>query len=75
MNFSLLKQLLQDSNGQIEVTQSMNLLTKFQLDPTVNKASVAAESCLAKLSLSLIFSLSFLSLSVSADGYPMFEKP
>jgi len=28
MNFSLLKQLPQDSNGQIEVTQSMNVLKK-----------------------------------------------
>jgi len=45
MNSSLLKQLFQDPNGQTEFTQSMNLLTKFQLDPTVNKASVAAGSC------------------------------
>jgi len=45
MNFSLLKQLLQDPNGHIEFTQSMNLLTKFQPDPTMNKASVAAGSC------------------------------
>ena len=44
-NFSLLKQLLKDLNGQIEVPQGMNLLTKFQLDPTVNEASATAESC------------------------------
>jgi len=37
MNFSLLKQLLQDPNGPIEVTQSMNLLKRFHLDPTVKK--------------------------------------
>jgi len=30
MNFSLLKQLLQDPNGQIEVTQSMNLFSPIQ---------------------------------------------
>ena len=48
---------------------------EFQLDPTVNKVSVAAGSFWAKLSLSLIFSLSFLSLSVSIDDYPLFEKP
>jgi len=44
MNFSLLKQRLQDPNSQIEVTQNMNLWTKFQTDPTVNKASVVARS-------------------------------
>jgi len=37
-NFSLLKQLLKDPNGQIEVPQGMNLLTKLQLDPTVIEA-------------------------------------
>ena len=35
----------QDPNGQIEVTQSINLLAKFQPDPTVNKASVGVGSC------------------------------
>jgi len=45
MNFSLLKQLIQDPNGEIEVTQSMNRLTKFQPNPTVKKALVAARSC------------------------------
>jgi len=45
MNFSMLQQLLQDPNGQIKVTQSMNLLTKFSLDPTVNKVSVVTGSC------------------------------
>jgi len=44
MNFSLIKQLLQDPNGKIEVTQSKNLLTKFQPNPTVNKGSVVAGS-------------------------------
>jgi len=57
INFSLFKQLLQDPNSQIEVTQSMNLLTKFQPDPMVNKASVAAGSFWAKLSLFILFSL------------------
>jgi len=63
MNFSLFKQLLQDLNGPIEFTRSLNLLTKFQLNPTVNKVSGMARSCCVKLSLS------FLSLSISADGY------
>jgi len=44
MNFSLLQQLLLDPNSQIKVTQSMNRLTKFQLDPTVNKALGVAGS-------------------------------
>jgi len=44
MNFSLLKQLLRDPNGPIEVTQIMNLMTKFQSDPTVNKGLVVAGS-------------------------------
>jgi len=44
MNFSLLQQLLQYPNGQIQVTQIMNLLTKFQLDPTVNKVLGVAGS-------------------------------
>jgi len=44
INFSLLKQLLQDLNGPIEVTQSMNLLTKFQPDPTGNKGSMMVGS-------------------------------
>jgi len=39
INVSLLKQLLKDPNSQIEVTQSMNLLKKFQPNPTVNKVS------------------------------------
>jgi len=40
MNLCLLKQLLQNPNGQIEVTQSINVLKKFQPDPMVNKASM-----------------------------------
>jgi len=44
-NFSLLKQLLKDLNGQIEVPQVMNLVTKFHPDPMMDRASVVAGSC------------------------------
>jgi len=73
MNFSLLKQLLQDPNDQIKVTQSMNQLTKFHHIPTVNKASVAAGSCWEKLFIFTLFSFSFLSLFL-LTALTLFEK-
>jgi len=68
MNLSLLKQRLQDPNGQIEVTQSMNLLKKVQPNPTVNKASVVAGSCGAKFSLSIFFADDCLSVRKNLKG-------
>ena len=62
-NFSLLKQILQDPNGQIEVPQDMKLLTKFQYDPTAKEATTVAESCWTKHSLFPLYSFTFLSLS------------
>ena len=44
-DFSLLKQLLKDPNGQIVLPHVVNLLSKFQPDPTVNKAAAAVGSC------------------------------
>jgi len=41
-DFSLLNQLLKDPNGQIVVPHVVNLLSKFQPDPTVNKAVVGS---------------------------------
>ena len=62
INFSLLKHLLQDPNGQIEVTHSIHLLTKFQPDPTVNKSAAVVGSFWRNF---LLFSAS---LSLSMDG-------
>ena len=61
-DFSLLNQLLKDPNGQIVVPHVVNLLSKFQPDPTVNKAVVG--SCWRNF---LLFSVS-LSISLSIYG-------
>ena len=73
MNFSLLKQLLQDPNGLIEFTQSMNLMTKFQPDSMVNKALVVAGSCWVKFSIFSLFSF-FFYLSILLTAVSLFEK-
>jgi len=74
MNISLSKQLLKDPNGKIEVTQSMNLLTKFQPDLMVNKVLGVVESCWEKLFISTLFSFSFLSLFLLLAAVTLFEK-
>ena len=69
-DFSLLGHLLQDPNGQIVFPHVVNLLSKFQRDPTVKQSAAVVGSfwrnfLLFSISLSLSISLS---ISLSMDG-------